>query len=125
MFNDLKTEIEALLHVNAYPLIGPQTESEFVTIQLISDPTIVSGTIRTTLVAGRYQISFVSSQYSRTEDMDKTLWGVWQNIAQGFIGTYPVQYVERSGLSESYDTTDGGKYRRARDFIFYYPEGAS
>lgn len=125
MFIDLKAEIEALLHVNAYPLIGPQAESEFVTIQLVSDPPIVSGAIRTKLVAGRYQISFVSSLYSRTEDMDKTLWGVWQNIAHGHIGTYPVQYVERSGLSESYDAADGGKYRRARDFIFYYPEDAS
>ncbi|QLY02890.1 hypothetical protein HV243_10575 [Citrobacter sp. RHBSTW-00599] len=125
MFPDLKSAIEALLGVNVYPLIGPQTESEFVTLQLISDPPITSGTIRTTLAAVRYQISFVSSLYSRAEEMDKALWDAWEPIRHGYIDGYPVQYVEREGVRESFDNDDGGKYRRARDYIFYCPEGAS
>lgn len=125
MFLDLKAEIESLLNVKVYPLIGPQTESEFVTLQLVSDPRIESGTLRTKLVAGRWQISFISSFYSRNEEMDKTLWQVWESIVHGHVGHYPVQYVERGGLSESFDAADGGKYRRTRDYIFYYPEGAS
>lgn len=125
MFLDLKTEIESLLNVKVFPLIGPQTESEFVTLQLVSDPLIESGTVRTKLVAGRWQISFISSLYSRTEEMDKLLWKVWESLVHGHIGGYPVQYVQRAGVSESFDSDDGGKYRRARDYIFYYPEGAS
>lgn len=124
MFPELKSEIEALLGVNVYPLIGPQTESEFVTLQLISDPRVETGIIRTKLAAVRYQVSFVSSLYSRSEEMDKVLWEVWENIAHGHIGDYPVQYVSREGVSESFDSDDGGKYRRARDFIFYCPEDA-
>ncbi|EPI2798877.1 hypothetical protein ACS5LO_000262 [Citrobacter koseri] len=125
MFHELKSEIERLLGVNAYPLIGPQTESEFVTVQLVSDPQLVTGTIRTKLAAVRYQISFVSSLYSRAEEMDKSLWAVWEDIQHGHIGGYPVQYVERQGIRESFDAEDGGKYRRARDYIFYCPEDAS
>jgi len=125
VFTDLKTEIEALLQVNVYPLVGPQTESDFVTLQLVSDPPVESGTIRTKLVAGRWQISFVSSLHSRTEEMDGTLWQVWVDLIHGHIGRYPVQYVQRAGVSEIYDPSDGGKYRRSRDYIFYYPEGAS
>lgn len=125
MFSELKSEIESLLGINAYPLIGPQTESEFVTLQLVSNPNIESGTIRTHLIVARYQISFISSLYRRNEEMDKTLWTHWRNIAHGYIGGYPVQYVERAGMSESFDADDGGKYRRARDFIFYAPEDAS
>lgn len=122
MFTELKAEIEALLGVNAYPLIGPQTESEFVTLQLVSDPPIETGMIRTSLVSARYQISFISSRYRRTEEMDRLLWSAWRGITHGNIGGYPVQYVERVGISESYDVDDGGKYRRTRDFIFYYAE---
>ncbi|WP_435954108.1 hypothetical protein [Dryocola sp. BD626] len=125
MFLDLKTEIESLLNVKVYPLIGPQTESEFVTLQLISDTPLESGTIRTQLVAGRWQISFISSFYSRAEEMDKLLWLAWESLVHGHIGSYPVQYVQRGGISESFDSDDGGKYRRARDYVFYYPEGAS
>lgn len=125
MFSEIKIEIEALLGINVYPLVGPQTESEFVTLQLVSNPNLESGTIRTSLVAARYQISFVSSLYRRTEEMDKALWSAWKNIAQGNIGGWPVQYVEKGGMSESFDSDDGGKYRRARDFIFYSPEDAS
>lgn len=125
MFSELKSEIESLLGINAYPLIGPQTESEFVTIQLVSNPNIESGTIRTSLVAARYQISFVSSFYRRTEEMDRILWSVWRHISQGQIGGWPVQYVEKGSMSESFDSDDGGKYRRARDFIFYCPESTS
>ncbi|MEH3352806.1 hypothetical protein POV16_03010 [Enterobacter kobei] len=125
MFSELKSEIETILSVNVYPLIGPQTESEFVTLQLISDPRLVSGTIRTKLVAARYQLSFISSRYSRTEEMDKALWAVWETVVHGYIGGHPVQYVERQGLRESFEPDDGGKYRRARDYIFYCPEDAS
>lgn len=125
MFPELKSEIESLLGVNVYPLIGPQTESEFITLQLISDPLITSGTLRTSLAAVRYQISFVSSLYSRAEEMDKALWRNWESIRHGSIGGYPIQYVAREGVRESFDNDDGGKYRRARDYIFYCPEGAS
>lgn len=125
MLPELKSEVETLLGVNVYPLIGPQTESEFVTLQLISDPHLVVGTIRTKLVAARYQISFISSLYRRTEEMDKQLWAAWEVIQHGHIDGYPVQYVERQGVRESFDPDDGGKYRRARDYIFYCPEGAS
>ncbi|HGH4662277.1 TPA: hypothetical protein ACJIWL_000620 [Enterobacter kobei] len=125
MFPEIKSAIEALLGVNVYPLIGPQTESEFVTLQLISDPRLVTGTIRTKIVAARYQIAFVSSLYSRTEEMDKKLWAAWETIQHGHIGGYPVQYVERQSVSESFEPDDGGKYRRARDYIIYCPEDAS
>lgn len=125
MFPEIKSAVEALLGVNVYPLIGPQTESEFVTLQLISDPRLVTGTIRTKIVAARYQIAFVSSLYSRTEEMDKSLWTAWEAIQHGHIGGYPVQYVERQSVSESFDPDDGGKYRRARDYIIYCPEDAS
>ncbi|HHS9192856.1 TPA: hypothetical protein ACTV61_004474 [Enterobacter hormaechei] len=125
MFPELKSEVEKLLGVNVYPLVGPQTEGEFVTLQLISDPRLVIGTIRTKLVAARYQLSFISSLYSRTEEMDKTLWAVWENVIHGHIGGYPIQYVERQGMSESFEPDDGGKYRRTRDYIFYCPEDAS
>lgn len=125
MFTDLKSEIERQLNVNVYPLVGPQTESEFVTLQLISDPLVESGTIRTKLVAGRWQISFISSLYRRTEEMDKALWRVWENLRHGHIGLYPVQYVQRGGISESYDSDDGGKYRRTRDYILYFYEDSS
>ncbi|MFP2513977.1 hypothetical protein [Buttiauxella agrestis] len=125
MFLDLKAEIESLLNVKVYPLIGPQTESEFVTLQLVSDPPLESGTIRTKLVAGRWQICFISSLYSRTEEMDKKLWRTWEGLAQGHISSYPVQHIQRAGISESFDPGDGGKYRRTRDYIFYYPEDAS
>lgn len=125
MFTDLKSEIERLLGVNVYPLVGLQTESEFVTLQLVSDPPLESGTIRTKLVAARWQISLISSLYSRTEEMDKVLWQAWEGLVHGYIGRYPVQYARRGGVSESFDSDDGGKYRRSRDYIFYYPEGAS
>lgn len=125
MFPEIKSAIEALLGVNVYPLIGPQTESEFVTLQLISDPRLVTGTIRTKIVAARYQIAFVSSLYSRTEEMDKKLWAAWETIQHGHIGGYPVQYVERQSVSESFEPDDGGKYRRARDYIIYCPEDVS
>jgi len=125
VFTDLKAEIEALLHINVYPLVGPQTESSFVTLQLVSDPLIESGMVRTKLVAGRWQISFISSLYSRIEEMDKALWQAWEGLAHGHIGRTPVQYVQRVGISESFDPDDGGKYRRTRDYIFYYPEGAT
>lgn len=125
MYPELKSEVETLLDVKAYPLIGPQTEGEFVTLQLISDPHLVSGTIRTKLVATRYQLSFISSLYSRTEEMDNALWAVWENVVHGHIGGYPIQYVERQGVRESFEPDDGGKYRRARDYIFYCPENAS
>ncbi|ROU13688.1 hypothetical protein EB837_12230 [Kluyvera ascorbata] len=125
MFPELKSEIESLLGVNVYPLIGPQTESEFITLQLISDPLITSGTLRTSLAAVRFQISFISSLYSRVEEMDKALWHVWEPIRHGYIGGYPIQYVAREGVRESFDNDDGGKYRRARDYIFYCPEGAT
>ncbi|WP_048959842.1 hypothetical protein [Enterobacter bugandensis] len=125
MFPEIKSALEAILGVNVYPLIGPQTESEFVTLQLISDPRLVTGTIRTKIVAARYQIAFVSSLYSRTEEMDKSLWAVWETIQHGHIGGYPVQYVERQSVSESFEPEDGGKYRRARDYIIYCPEDAS
>lgn len=125
MFPELKSEIEALLQVNVYPLIGPQTESEFVTLQLISDPRIESGTIRTKLAAVRYQVSFISSLYSRTAEMDNAVWSSWQDVAHGHIGGYPVQYVQRVSVRESFDSDDGGKYRRARDYIFYCPEDAT
>lgn len=124
MFTDLKSEIESLLNVNVYPLVGPQTESEFVTLQLVSDSPLESGTIRTKLIAGRWQISFISSLYSRNEEMDSTLWQNWEELTHGYVGSYPVQYVARGGISESYDPDDGGKYRRTRDYVFYYPEGA-
>lgn len=120
MFLDLKAEIESLLNVKVYPLIGPQTESEFVTLQLVSDPSLESGTIRTKLVAARWQISFVSSRYSRAEEMDKSLGKEWEGLTHGQIGSKPVQYVQRGGIAESFDSEDGGKYRRARDFIFFY-----
>lgn len=125
MFPELKSEIESLLGVNVYPLIGPQTESEFITLQLISDPLITSGTLRTSLAAARYQISFISSLYSRVEEMDKALWQAWEPIRHGYIGGYPIQYVAREGVRESFDNDDGGKYRRARDYIFYCPERAT
>lgn len=125
MFPELKSEIESLLGVNVYPLIGLQTESEFITLQLISDPLITSGTLRTSLAAVRYQISFISSLYSRVEEMDKALWHAWEPIRHGYIGGYPIQYVSREGVRESFDNDDGGKYRRARDYIFYCPEGAT
>jgi len=125
VFPEIKSEIETLLGVKVYPLIGPQTEGEFVTLQLISDPLIVSGTIRTKLMAARYQISFISSLYSRTEEMDKKLWAAWEAVQHGHIGGYPVQYVERQSVSERFEPDDGGKYRRARDYIIYCPEDAS
>lgn len=125
MFPELKSEIETLLSVNVYPLIGPQTESEFVTLQLISDPLITTGTIRTKLVAARYQVCFISSLYSRTVEMDRAVWTVWEAIKHGYVGGYPVQYVDRQGIMESYDQDDGGKYRRARDYVFYCSEVTS
>lgn len=125
MYPEIKSEIEKILGVEVYPLIGPQTQGEFVTLQLISDPRLVSGNIRTKLVAARYQISFISSLYSRTEEMDKRLWAVWEALQHGYIGGYPVQYVERESVSESFEPDDGGKYRRARDYIIYCPENAS
>lgn len=125
MFNELKSEIENLLGINVYPLIGPQTEADFVTLQLVSDPNIESGTIRTRLVAARFQLSFISSAYRNNEERDNRLWTLWRDITHGSVGGYPVQYVERGGLSESFDADDGGKYRRARDYIFYCPEVAT
>ncbi|WP_338505610.1 hypothetical protein VRC35_06955 [Erwinia aphidicola] len=125
MWTDLKSEVERFLNVKVFPLIGPQTEKEFVTIQLVSDPNIESGSIRTSLIAARYQLSFISPFYKRVEEMDKILWSAWKDIRHGHISAYPVQYVARGGLSESYTAEDGGVYRRARDFIFYCPEDAS
>lgn len=125
MWTDLKIAVEQLLNVKVFPLIGPQTEKEFVTIQLVSDPNIESGSIRTSLIAARYQLSFISPFYKRIEEMDKILWSDWKDLRHGHISAYPVQYIARGGLSESYTTEDGGVYRRARDFIFYYPEDAS
>lgn len=124
MFSELKNAIELLLNVSVYPLIGPQTEIEFVTLQRISDPHIESGIIRTQLVAARYQISFVSSLYRRTEEMDQCLWESWKTVVQSNISGCPVQYIKRDGLSESYSSDDGGRYRRTRDYIFYCPEDA-
>ncbi|WP_324030067.1 hypothetical protein GC087_06780 [Pantoea sp. JZ2] len=125
MFSEFKSDIEHLIGVKVYPLIGPQSESEFVTMQLISDPSVETGLVRTGPIAARFQISFISSSYRRTEEMEVALWSAWRNVVHGHIGGYPVQYVEKRGISESFDPDDGGKYRRARDFIFYCPESAS
>jgi hypothetical protein len=117
--------LQSLSELEVYPLLIPDTEQQGITYQRISDPEIESGLVRTSLVAGRFQISFVKvSDYSGLLALDAQLWQMWKGIRYGDIGGYPVQYVERGSLQQDKFTLPNNavQYRLTRDFIIYFSE---
>lgn len=117
--------LQSLSELEVYPLLIPDTEQQGITYQRISDPEIEGGLVRTSLVAGRFQISFVKvSDYSGLLALDAQLWQMWRNIRHGDIGGYPVQYVERGTLQQDKVTLPNNsvQYRLTRDFIIYFSE---
>lgn len=121
----LKTSLERITGLNAYPLLLPDTEQEGATFQRISDPQIGEGLARTGLVAVRIQVSlYLLDDYSRLLQLDKALWDEFKTIAHGELEGYPVQYVQRGGIQQSRSTQTSNRiqYRLARDFTFSVQE---
>lgn len=121
----LKTSLERITGLNAYPLLLPDTEQEGATFQRISDPQIGAGLARTGLVAVRIQVTlYLLDNYSRLLQLDKALWDEFKTLTHSELEGYPVQYVQRGGIQQSRSTQTSNRiqYRLARDFTFSVQE---
>jgi len=124
----LSTDLQLLSGLNVWPLLLPKTELEGLTFQRISDPEVERGMTRTALIAGRFQISMYKvDDYTGLVALDQSIWRVWREIRQGYVGGYPVQYIERGGIiQDSVTLTNNSiQYRLVRDFTFYFFEDSS
>ncbi|BEM76401.1 hypothetical protein SME38J_05040 [Serratia marcescens] len=124
---ELKTALEALTGLPAYPLLLPDPEQEGVTYQRVSDPLFDTGLAKTSLVQGRFQITlYIIDNYARLIALDHAICQAWESIHQGYIGRWPVQAVTRGILQQSGTTLTNNsiQYRLVRDYIICYPEDA-
>lgn len=79
----IEQALTTLLDVKVYQLLGTQHDDDFVTVQQISDRPVDGGLVRTGLVIGRYQLSFVSRRFERVLAMDKKVWAAWRTVTHG------------------------------------------
>jgi len=124
----IKTALERITGMNAYPLLLPDTVQEGVTFQRISDPEMVSGTLRTGIVSVRIQVNLYRvDDYTSLLQLDKKIWSEWKSIVHGQLEGIPVQYVERGGIQQDKTTLANRsiQYRLIRDFIIHYVEDSS
>ena len=124
----IKTALERITGMNVYPLLLPDKEQEGVTFQRISDPEIYSGTLRTGLISGRFQISLYRvDDYASLLQLDKKIWDEWKEIIHDHLEGVPVQYVRRESIHQGKTTLTNGsiQYRVVRDFILTYRESDS
>ncbi|ENL9263865.1 hypothetical protein AB6K26_004284 [Salmonella enterica] len=123
----IKTALERITGMAAYPLLLPDTVQAGVTFQRISDPGIYAGLLRTGLIAGRFQISlYLLDSYTDLLRLDRKIWSEWKQIVHGQLDGFPVQYVDLGGIHQDKTTLTNGRnqYRLVRDFTFVYPESA-
>ncbi|MCB5311909.1 hypothetical protein [Yersinia intermedia] len=121
----LKSALERITGMNVYPLLLPDTEQEGVTFQRISDPTIETGLVRTSLVEGRFQIKlYVLDKYTQMVELDAAIWAQWKEVVHGDIDGYPVQYVRRAGIQQGVtaQANNSKQYWLSRDFILTFSE---
>ncbi|EMV6922399.1 hypothetical protein AADG68_002326 [Klebsiella oxytoca] len=124
----IKTALERITGMNAYPLLLPDTVQEGVTFQRISDPEMYSGTLRTGIVSVRIQVNLYRvDDYTSLLQLDKKIWSEWKSIVHGQLEGIPVQYVERGGIQQDKTTLTNRsiQYRLIRDFIIHYVEDSS
>ncbi|MFP0536042.1 hypothetical protein [Klebsiella oxytoca] len=124
----IKTALERITGMNAYPLLLPDAVQEGVTFQRISDPEMVSGTLRTGIVSARFQVSLYRvDDYTSLLQLDRKIWVEWKPIVHGQLEGIPVQYVERGGIQQDKATLTNRRiqYRLIRDFIIHYVEDIS
>ncbi|MGN2428627.1 hypothetical protein [Klebsiella electrica] len=121
----IKTALERITRLNAYPLLLPDTAQEGVTFQRISDPEMYAGMLRTGLVKARMQVTLYRlDDYTSLLQLDKKIWSEWKAIIHGQLEGVPVQYVERGGIRQDKTILMSRRiqYRLTRDFIFTYRE---
>ncbi|HDT3902113.1 TPA: hypothetical protein QHM69_000057 [Raoultella ornithinolytica] len=124
----IKTALERITGLNAYPLLLPDTVQEGVTFQRISDPEMVSGMLRTGIVSARVQVNLYRvDDYTSLLQLDKKIWAEWKSIVHGQLEGIPVQYIERGGIRQDKTTLTNrrSQYRLIRDFIIHYAEDTS
>lgn len=124
----IKTALERITGMNAYPLLLPDIVQEGVTFQRISDPEMYSGTLRTGIVSVRIQVNLYRvDDYTSLLQLDKKIWSEWKSIVHGQLEGIPVQYVERGGIQQDKTTLTNRsiQYRLIRDFIIHYVEDMS
>ncbi|HDS6906966.1 TPA: hypothetical protein QHX44_000283 [Klebsiella oxytoca] len=124
----IKTALERITGMNAYPLLLPDIVQEGVTFQRISDPEMFSGTLRTGIVSARIQVNLYRvDDYTSLLQLDKKIWSEWKSILHGQLEGIPVQYVERGGIQQDKTTLTNRsiQYRLIRDFIIHYVEDSS
>lgn len=121
----IKTSLERLSGMAVYPLLLPDNEQNGITFQLISDPDIENGMVRTGLIAGRFQISmYTVGDYTGLVKLDKAIWTHWKDIIHGELEGYPVQYVQRGNILQDKATLTSNQvqYRLIRDYVLYFYE---
>lgn len=124
----IKTALERITGLNAYPLLLPDSEQEGVTFQRISDPEMYAGTLRTGLISARFQVTIYRiDDYTNLLQLDKKIWSEWKKIVHGQLENVLVQYVERGGIRQDKTTLTNRRiqYRLIRDFIIHYAEDTS
>lgn len=124
----IKTSLERLSGMAVYPLLLPDSEQNGITFQLISDPDIENGMVRTGLIAGRFQISMYKvGDYTGLVKLDKAIWSHWKGIIHGELEGYPVQYIQRGNILQDKATLTSNQvqYKFIRDYVLYYYEESS
>lgn len=125
---DIKSDLERITGLLAYPLKLPSDKLEGVIYQRISDSKIDSGLAHTTLVQARFQIVIqIPDDYPKALKLESMIRNQWESIVHGYIGNYPVQTVQRGNFQQDMiEQTENRKiYRIYRDFIMTYSENAS
>ncbi|EKT55517.1 hypothetical protein [Providencia sneebia] len=124
---DIKADLERLTGLSAYPVALPSSVLEGIVYQRISDPKMITGLAKTSLVQARFQITFqIPNDYSKALKLEKTVLSAWEGITHGYIGSYPVQAVQRGNFIQYKEEQTENRviWRVTRDFIMTYPEDA-
>lgn len=123
----IKTSLEQLTGLLAYPLLLPDTVMEGVTYQRVSDPLVDTGLVVTSLSNTRFQITlYIVNDYSGILALDKRICAAWGAVVHSDIAGFPVQSVQRAGIQQDVESQTNGdkRYRLARDFIITYTESS-
>lgn len=124
----IKTSLEDITGLTAWPLLLPPSLLEGASYQLISDPLVDAGMVRTRLVAARYQIRLsLLNDYTRLHTLDRAIWSVWRTVRHSELSGVPVQTIDRGVIAEHVAPQANGSmlYSLARDYILYYTEELS
>ncbi|AFJ47145.1 hypothetical protein [Shimwellia blattae] len=121
----IKTALERITGLEAWPLLLPENQLEGVTYQRVSDPELYSGMLRTGLVSARFQITLYRvDDYPGLLAQEKAIWSEWRGMTHDVLEGVPIQYITRGGIyQDKADLVNGHtRYRLARDFTFIYRE---